>query len=201
MKGPLALAGAAALLAGTVAARAPSQDLRSPDAFAAIGDRSTRSVAIFREMGRVLTHPRCVNCHPRGDVPMQTAAMIPHDPPVVRGADGHGALGLECATCHSDRNVAFAGGSGSVPGAPNWHLAPREMAWQGRTLGEICRQLKDPARNGGKTLAQLIEHNSHDALVGWGWQPGAGRAPAPGTQAGFGALTKAWVESGAACPA
>ena len=56
-------------------------------------------------------------------------------------------------------------------------------------------------RNGGKTLAQLVEHNSHDGLVGWGWNPGDGRAPAPGTQAEFGALTKAWVDSGAKCPA
>jgi hypothetical protein len=42
---------------------------------------------------------------------------------------------------------------------------------------------------------------AEDSLVGWGWHPGAGRAPAPGTQAEFGALIKAWADSGAACPA
>jgi len=42
---------------------------------------------------------------------------------------------------------------------------------------------------------------SHDSLVGWGWNPGDGREPAPGTQAEFGDLIKAWVDTGAACPA
>jgi hypothetical protein len=196
-----ALAGAVIVLAGTVAARSPDSGLRAPASFATITDPAARSAAIFGEMGRVLTHPRCLNCHPRTDVPTQTVAMTPHDPPVVRGPDNHGAPGLECATCHSNRNVTFPDGSGSLPGAPDWHLAPREMAWVGKSLGEICRQLKDPARNGGKTLAQLIDHNGHDELVGWGWDPGKGREPAPGTQAQFGALTQAWVESGAHCPA
>ena len=42
---------------------------------------------------------------------------------------------------------------------------------------------------------------AHDDLVGWGWHPGDGREPAPGTQAAFGALIKYWVDTGAACPA
>jgi hypothetical protein len=75
------------------------------------------------------------------------------------------------------------------------------MAWEGKSLREICEQLKDRKRNGGKTLAQIHEHNASDTLVGWGWNPGSGRTPAPGTQAQFGALTKAWIDSGAKCPA
>ena len=39
-----------------------------------------------------------------------------------------------------------------------------------------------------------------DTLVGWAWTPGADREPAPGTQVAFGALIKAWADSGAACP-
>jgi hypothetical protein len=74
------------------------------------------------------------------------------------------------------------------------------MAWQRRTLAEICDQVKDPARNGGLTLAQLVEHMAHDPLVGWAWNPGPSREPAPGTQAALGALVKAWADSGAACP-
>ena len=74
------------------------------------------------------------------------------------------------------------------------------MAWQNRSLGEICLQLKDSARNGGKTLSEIVEHMAHDSLVGWGWKPGGGREPAPGTQASFGALIKGWADSGAACP-
>jgi hypothetical protein len=80
-------------------------------------------------------------------------------------------------------------------------LAPIEMAWQGKTLGSICEQIKDPERNGGKTLEDLVHHMAEDSLVGWGWNSGAGREPAPGTQKSFGALVEAWVASGAACPA
>jgi hypothetical protein len=50
-------------------------------------------------------------------------------------------------------------------------------------------------------MDDLVHHMAEDSLVGWGWHPGAGRTPAPGTQAEFGALIKAWVDTGAACPA
>ena len=175
--------------------------LKDPAAFASVADPAKRSAALFTEMGKVIQSPRCMNCHPRSDRPNQGEAMTPHNPPVIRGADGHGAAGLECATCHGDANVAFANGTGSVPGAPKWQLAPLSMAWEGKSLSQICVQIKDKARNGGKSLADLIDHNGKDELVGWGWHPGLGRTPAPGTQAQFGALTKAWVDSGAKCPA
>ena len=71
----------------------------------------------------------------------------------------------------------------------------------GQVAGEICVQIKDADRNGGMTLDQLVHHMAEDSLVGWGWHPGAGRTPAPGTQQEFGALIKAWVETDAACPA
>jgi hypothetical protein len=64
----------------------------------------------------------------------------------------------------------------------------------------MCEQLKDPERNGHRTLAQLHEHMAQDDLVGWGWHPGPGRQPAPGTQQVFGELIQAWIETGAACP-
>jgi len=41
---------------------------------------------------------------------------------------------------------------------------------------------------------------AEDSLVGWAWSPGAGRAPAPGTQAEFGALARAWAAAGGDCP-
>jgi hypothetical protein len=104
--------------------------------------------------------------------------------------------GNECTTCHQDKNQELT----RVPGAPHWHLAPLGMAWEGKTASEICNQMKDPARNGGKTLAQLVEHNAHDELVGWGWHPGHGREPVPGTQEQFGAIVAAWVDTGAECP-
>jgi hypothetical protein len=137
-----------------------------------------------------------MNCHPRGDRPTQGDDSHPHQPLVVRGDFGLGAPGMRCATCHGPANFD----PGGVPGHPLWHVAPIEMAWQGKSLAEICAQIKDPERNGGKTLEQLVHHMAEDSLVGWGWHPGAGREPVPGTQKDFGILIKAWVDSGAACP-
>jgi hypothetical protein len=81
-------------------------------------------------------------------------------------------------------------------------VAPRpgDNGWQGRSLGAIFAQIKGPARNGGKDMVALLRHVSEDSLVGWAWSPGAGRTPVPGTQAGFGALMRAWADSGAGCP-
>jgi hypothetical protein len=173
-----------------------SNELRAVSDFDVIRDRGNRSRALFGEVARVLVHPRCLNCHPDGDTPHQRMTMELHDPPVVRGPADTGVAGMECATCHQDRNQGLT----RVPGAPKWHLAPIELAWVGKSVSYICKQIKDPKRNGGKTLAQIVEHNGHDELVAWGWAPGADREPAPGTQAQFGALTAAWVETGAECP-
>lgn len=173
-----------------------SAELRAPADFAGIAARDARSAAIFLEATRVMFHPRCKNCHPAGNVPAQGDEGLPHDPPARRGEHDHGPPGLECTSCHQDRNLELA----RVPGAPKWALAPIEMAWVNRTPHALCEQLKDPKRNGNKDLAHIVEHSAHDELVAWGWAPGHGRTPAPGTQKQFGALMAAWVESGAACP-
>jgi hypothetical protein len=52
-----------------------------------------------------------------------------------------------------------------MPGTPNWHLAPLEIAWLGRTAVQICAQLKEPKRNGGKTLEEIQHHAAHDEIV------------------------------------
>jgi hypothetical protein len=119
-----------------------------------------------------------------------------HQPPVERGADGHGLPAMRCSICHQQANFDAAG----MPGNPLWQLAPREMAWEGKTLAEICAQIKDPARNGNRSVDALIEHIGEDHLVGWAWAPGYGRQPAPGTQQQAGALVEAWVKTGAECP-
>jgi CO/xanthine dehydrogenase Mo-binding subunit len=107
----------------------------------------------------------------------------------------HAAV-LRCTACHQATNDDVVG----MPGHPNWHLAPASIAWQGKSLAEICAQVKDPVRNGGNTGAEIVEHVTHDSLVGWGWSPDVGREPAPGTQEVFGALSKAWAGTGAVCP-
>jgi hypothetical protein len=170
--------------------------LRAPRAFAGISDPTARSAALFVEAVKVLRHPRCLNCHPDGDRPSQGTGY-PHQPPVQRGDDGHGVSAMRCATCHQKANFDPAG----IPGHPDWHLAPLSMGWQHKSLADICMQLKDASRNGGRNLSAIVEHATRDSLVGWAWKPGAGREPAPGSQAAFGALIKAWAESGAVCPA
>lgn len=182
---------------GSVAPVRPAgQDLRPVSAFAGISDPAKRSVALFEEAGKVIESPRCMNCHPRNDRPTQYDTMRPHVPWVVRGADGHGAPGLRCATCHQAENFEAS----RVPGNRKWQLAPAEMAWQGKSLGQICALIKDPRRNGGKDKAALVHHMADDELVGWGWHPGGGRTPAPGTQKQFGALIQAWLDTGGHCP-
>ena len=121
---------------------------------------------MFTELGKVLTHPRCVNCHPAGDRPRQGDEGRPHQPPVERGADGHGLAAMRCSICHQQANFE----PGRMPGHPEWHLAPREMAWEGKTLAEICAQIKDPTRNGGRSLEDLVHHIGDDT-----WSAGPGR--------------------------
>lgn len=198
----LALAGAT--LIGVVvvlcsvfaAAGTTSNGLALPESFSSMPDLGQRSAALFTELGKVLTHPRCANCHPAGDRPRQGDFGRLHQPPVERGADGFGLPAMRCPICHQRDNFEPV----RMPGNPQWHLAPREMGWEGRTLREICAQLKDPARNGGRSLDDLVHHIGRDTLVGWAWAPGFGRAPAPGTQQQAGALAGAWVKTGAACP-
>ncbi len=192
----VAAAGLAVWLAPDAAVAQGGRELSPPSAFAGIAEERQRSTALFVEAGKVLQHPRCVNCHPAGDRPLQGENGHPHQPWVRRGADGHGVAGLRCTACHQAANYDAVG----MPGHPNWHLAPVTMAWQGRSLAEICAQVKDPSRNGGHSLAEIVEHVTHDSLVGWAWSPGVGREPAPGTQAAFGALIQAWADTGAVCP-
>ncbi len=185
-------------LTGTaVAPRVQAEEtLRPATSFAAIEDPAERSRALFMEAAKVLTHPRCVNCHPSGDRPLKHDGEILHYPPVERGADGHGVVGMQCQTCHHSSNFEPAG----VPGAPHWHLAPRSMAWEGLSPGEICRQVKDRQRNGDKDLAAIVKHMSEDSLVLWAWEPGSDREPAPGNAKDFAQLIVAWAETGAECP-
>jgi hypothetical protein len=196
---PAAVLAAVAVAAGTLASAASdsgANTLASPESFSGIADPSKRSAAYFTELGKVLTHPRCMNCHPTGARPRQGDDRRLHQPPVFRGADGFGLATMRCSTCHQNGNFAPA----RMPGHAEWHLAPREMGWEGKTLAQICEQIKDPKRNGNRSLHDLVEHIGKDTLVGWAWAPGFGRTPAPGTQKQAGALVEAWVDSGAVCP-
>src|SRR6266496_6082542 len=85
------------VLTSYAASQTSANTLASPESFAAISDTETRSAAMFTELGKVLTHPRCVNCHPAGDQPHQGELGRLHQPPVQRGIDGHGTAAMRCS--------------------------------------------------------------------------------------------------------
>jgi hypothetical protein len=194
--------GAALLVPLASSAQTPTGELRGPAAFTSITDSAARSRALFTEAVKVITGPRCMNCHPVGEHPTQGNDMHEHQPPVFRGDNGNGIAGAMCSTCHTERNFTLFEGATyrSIPGNPRWGLAPIEMAWQGKSIGDICRQIKDPTRNGGRDLKLVHEHIASDDVVAWAWNPGEGRQPAPGTQQLLGQLIEAWIDTGAQCP-
>ncbi|WP_175582048.1 Isoquinoline 1-oxidoreductase subunit [Caulobacter sp. SSI4214] len=202
--GGLAAAGAVMASVATspsAPAEASPDTLKTVASFQSIRDPAARSVALFTEAGKVIQSPRCLNCHPVQRAPTQGDDLHPHNPPMVAGDSGHGPDGMPCFACHQQKNVPTWGDSiKSIPGDPKWGLAPAEMAWQGKSLGAICAQIKNPVTNGGRSLAELHHHMAEDHLVGWAWNPGEGRKPAPGAQAQFGELIQAWIDTGAKCP-
>lgn len=167
--------------ATTTAAQAPAQREASLEAFARIAE--------------VLRHPRCLNCHPSGDFPRQADDRHRHRMLVARGPDDRGTPALQCSTCHQTANTA----DGRVPGAPHWQLAPRSMGWENLSDSDLCRALKDPRRNKGRSVQALLEHMNADPLVQWAWSPGE-RRPPPIGQREFHELVRRWAQTGAACP-
>jgi hypothetical protein len=157
------------------------------------------SRAAFLQVYRVLTSPRCQNCHPAGDAPLQGEDSHVHAQNVKRGKDGHGVYGMQCDTCHQAANLP---GAHMPPGNPRWGLPPPEhkMVFEARSAGELCKQIKDPKQNGGRSFGQLLDHMSNDDLVGWAWNPGEGRVAPPLSRAELVAQMKIWMDGGAACP-
>ena len=195
---------AIAALVGPLNSYAETSDggaLKAVSDFDAIADTSARSKAIFEEASRVLTHPRCINCHPATRSPTQGEDKHPHVPLMNASQSPLGPAGLACSTCHGAENRPIVGSRlKSIPGNAHWSLAPASMAWQGLTVGEICRQVKDTSRNGNRSHADLVRHMGEDHLVGWAWHPGVGRSTPPGSQEALAALIAAWTNTGAECP-
>jgi hypothetical protein len=154
------------------------------------------SLAAWASIFGVLRHPRCLNCH-QLDTPLQGDTRRIHVPPVIRGADSKGAGTMRCHNCHNESGNNRLSG---VPGAARWQFAPASMLWQGLSSGELCRMIKDPARNGNRMPEALVTHMGDDPLVLWGWAPGDRRAPVPMPHAVFIERVKNWLAGGAACP-
>jgi len=159
------------------------------------------SEAAFDKMMAVITHKRCINCHPSGDRPKQGEDSHTHYFNVQRGKDGHGAAALKCETCHQKENNLNSG----VPGAPHWHLAPRSMAWEGLNRIEIAQVILDRTKNGGKSLEEIVKHMTEDDLVLWAWNPGSDqsgnpREKPPVSKEEFIEAVKTWAAAGAVIP-
>jgi hypothetical protein len=182
---------AIALVTFAIANLHAAADNPKPDAAA--------SAKAFLEIHKVFTSPRCQNCHPAGDAPLQGEDSHVHLQNVKRGKDGHGVSAMRCETCHQTTNLA---GDHMPPGNPKWGLPSpaHKMVFVGRTPAELCRQLKDPKQTGGRSLQQLLEHVADDQLVAWGWNPGDGRALPPLSRPETVAQMKTWIDGGAACP-
>jgi hypothetical protein len=163
-------------------------------------------LAAWQRVYSVLTHPRCINCHTATNYPQQGDDRHRHGVNVIRGPDGKGVPGLNCATCHQEANADSTG----VPGGHNWHLAPLSMAWQDRqdnalASAAVCRAITDRSKNHNLDGPGLLKHHEEEALVRWAWRPGqrangTTRTLPPLTHAEFIAATRQWVEAGTPCP-
>ena len=141
-------------------------------------------LAAWDRVYEVTSHPRCANCHVGpSPQPMWSGPSYgktrPHGMNVLAGESRMGAETILCSTCHAYRE----GGNDAPHMAPqvamNWQLAPIEADWFGKRSTPVCNQLRDPERNGGRTLIELAEHLDHDLILHWAWSPGGGREPAP----------------------
>ncbi|MEM7455773.1 MAG: hypothetical protein AAF456_15575 [Planctomycetota bacterium] len=155
----------------------------------------------FDKMMAVLTHQRCVNCHPSDGIPKQGDDRHPHYFGIERGEDNHGFDATRCNTCHQDENNEYSG----VPGAPEWSLAPESMRWEGLSRAEIARSMLDPERNGDRTHDEVMHHLTEHALVLWAWEPGVDaegnpREPPPVPVDEYIDAVKQWFEDGAIIP-
>jgi hypothetical protein len=155
----------------------------------------------FTKMMDVLTHPRCMNCHPSDNVPKQGQDGHPHYFGMEGGENDQGFAATKCTTCHQTENNNYSG----VPGAPHWGLAPQSMSWKGLTRKEIASVILDKNKNGGKNLNAVEKHLTEDELVLWAWNPGidaAGnkREKPPISEEEFKKVVKEWIADGAIIP-
>lgn len=156
----------------------------------------------FDLMMQVLTHKRCVNCHPSGDRPRQGEDSHYHNFGVQRGSDNHGVAALRCEGCHQHENNDFSG----VPGAPEWSLAPIEMQWEGLSRVEIAKSMLNRKNNGNRSLAEIVKHLTEHELVLWAWEPGVDaegnpRELPPVSREDYIKAVKDWAAQGAVIPA
>ncbi|TRD15259.1 hypothetical protein [Palleronia caenipelagi] len=185
----------ALILAALLASPALAQETASREA----------GLAAWESIAAAASHPRCANCHVEGDQPMWSGPSYgttrPHGMNVYAGESRIGAEYLSCGTCHAYREEGANDAPHMAPQvADTWILPPPEMAWFGRSSAEICVQLSNPDLNGGRDVEALAEHVQESAFVNWGFNPGGGREPAPGSPEEMAELLRQWGAAGMPCP-
>lgn len=157
----------------------------------------------------VASHPRCVNCHVGEDnIPVWSGPSYgdrrAHGMAINAGESRIGAGSLSCNACHQTSTVPQELPHAAPRLGMDWQLAPVEFQWIDRTSTEICQQMRDPERNGGRDAAGLVEHILHDAelfgFISWGFDPGPGREPAPGSLQTHLEDMAIWAAAGMPCP-
>lgn len=128
----------------------------------------------------------------------------PHGMNVNAGESRIGAETVVCSTCHTTLSESRPDANITPHAAPRvaiaWALAPVEPEWVGKTSTSICEQLKDPERNGGRTIREVAAHLDHDLILHGAWNPGGNREPAPySLQESMDFLMK-WAAVGTPCP-
>src|SRR6059036_2225131 len=121
-------------ISGVLLAGVLTGSLGGPSSGAVAKPKSPEDEAAGREAFlaayKVFMHPRCMNCHPAGDAPLQGDDSHVHLQLVQRGIDGEGKYALKCANCHQPTDVP---GANMPPGTPDWHLpkADTPLVFQG----------------------------------------------------------------------
>ena len=159
---------------------------------------SIASVNAFMDVYKVLMSPRCMNCHPAGDIPLQGDDSHLHTMSPRRGEDGHGVYAMKCSNCHQPTNSP---GLHTPPGNPKWGLPPADMkmVFQGKSPRELALQIMDYKQNGHKNKEQLLEH-ARDTLVKAAWNMGEGRKPPPLAYDEFVTVWDEWINKGGVAP-
>src|SRR5260221_12304845 len=103
------------------------------DTVSAADPKLADGLAAWEQVYSVLTSPRCINCHTATNYPQQGDDRHRHFANVIRGPEGKGVAGLNCASCHQQTNADSTG----VPGGHNWQLAPLSMRWQGLNVQSL----------------------------------------------------------------
>jgi len=159
--------------------------------------REEESKNAFLDAYRVFMHPRCMNCHPSGDVPLVGDDSHLHPQGVKRGPNGKGLYALKCANCHQEENIP---GEHMPPGNERWKLpsAKQKMIFQGKTPTQLAMHFKDKKFSGFNNFKEdLLHHVQFDPLVLNGWTYGT-RPPL--SHAEFVAKIKEWIDKGAVIP-